>query len=42
MYCVLDNKEGKAVVQRVSVALKNDITYISKENHQKHLTYTIF
>ncbi len=42
MYCVLDNKEGKAVVQRVSVALKNDIVYTSRENHQKHLTYTIF
>jgi hypothetical protein len=42
MYCVLDNKEGKAVVERVSVALKNDITYTSRENHQKHLTYTIF
>ena len=42
MYCVLDNKEGNAVVERVSVALKNEITYISKENHQKNLTYTIF
>jgi hypothetical protein len=42
MYCVLDNKEGKAVVERVSVALKNEIVYISKENHQKNMTYTIF
>jgi hypothetical protein len=42
MYCVLNNKEGKAVVERVSVSLKNEITYISKENHRKRKTETIF
>lgn len=42
MYCVLDNKEGKSVVERVSVSLKNEITYISTENHRKHNVYTIF
>lgn len=30
------------MVERVSVALKNDITYISRENHRKNITYTIF
>ena len=42
MYCVLDNKEGKATVERVSVALINDISYTSTDNHHKNLTYTIF
>ena len=35
MYCVLDNTEGKAVVERVSVALINDISYTSNDNHHK-------
>lgn len=38
MYCVLDNKEGKAKVERVSVSLKNHISYISRENHRKERT----
>lgn len=42
MYCVLDNKEGKAVVERVSVSLKNEITYISRENHRRNRTITLF
>ena len=42
MYCVLDNKDGKAEVQRVSVALKNDITYISRDNHRRNRTHLIF
>lgn len=42
MYCVLDNKEGKAIVENVSVSLLNEITYISRENHRKNTTYTIF
>jgi hypothetical protein len=41
MYCVVDNKEGKSDVVRVSVSLKNDITYISRENHRKNINYTI-
>lgn len=41
MYCVVDNKEGKSDVVRVSVSLKNDITYISRENHRKNISYTI-
>lgn len=28
-------------MERVSVKLKNDITYISRENHRKNLSYTI-
>ena len=35
MYCVVDNKEGKAKVERVSVTLKNHITYTSRENHRR-------
>ena len=42
MYCVLDNKEGKAKVERVSVALKNEIVYTSRENHRRSRTSTIF
>lgn len=42
MYCVLDNKEGKAIVENVSVSLMNEITYVSRENHRKNTTYTIF
>jgi hypothetical protein len=42
MYCVLDNKEGKAAVERVSVTLKNEITYISRDNHRRQRTVTLF
>jgi hypothetical protein len=42
MYCVVDNKEGKAVVENVAVTLKNEITYISRENYRKSRTETIF
>lgn len=42
MYCVVNNKQGKGRVQRVSVALRNSITYTSAENHKKNNTYTIF
>ena len=42
MYCVVDNKEGKAAVERVSVSLKNEITYISSEKHRRQNTYSIF
>lgn len=41
MYCVVDNKEGKARVERVTVTLKNDITYVSRENHRRNRTFTI-
>lgn len=41
MFCVLDNKEGKAVVERVSVSLKNEITYISQDNHRRNRTITL-
>ena len=42
MYCQLDNREGKAVVERVSVALINEIQYTSSDNHHKNMSYTIF
>ncbi len=42
MFCVLDNKEGKAIVENVSVSLMNEITYISRENHRKTTTHLIF
>lgn len=42
MYCVLNNKDGKAVVEHVSVSLKNEITYISKENHRQQRTINVF
>lgn len=42
MYCVVDNKEGKSTVENVSVTLKNQITYVSRENHQKTRTINIF
>lgn len=42
MYCVVDNKEGKSVVENVSVILKNKITYVSRENHHKTQIHNIF
>ena len=42
MYCVLDNTEGKAVVERVAVTLINDINYTSNDNHHKQLSNKIF
>ena len=38
MYCILDNREGKSKVERVSVALKNEITYIAKNRHRRERT----
>lgn len=41
MYCVVDNKESKSKVERVSVTLVNEITYTSKEHRKKHFTTNI-
>jgi hypothetical protein len=40
MYCVLDNKDGKVIVENVS--LTNEITYVSRENHRKNTTLPFF
>lgn len=42
IYCILDNRGSLADVTRVTVKLINDITYCSKDNHQKKMSFTIF
>jgi hypothetical protein len=41
MYCVVDNKEGKADVVSVTVTLINEVTYTSKERKTKHFARNI-
>ena len=42
IYCILDNRGSLADVTRITVKLINDITYISKDNHRKQMSHTIF